>query len=225
MDTRFALQTCQAVLADWQSSADGPDLSQQENLRAQAIVSSKRREQFLAGRWLVKTMLCDALGGTPADWRISADVDAKPRVLGHNVQISIAHSGDFVACALADGAVGIDVERANARRSIAGIAEWVCNADEQLALRAVHGDMAMLEFNRLWTRKEARLKQYGLPFGISALRAIQTAPVDGNAAMGGSWCFAQQGLVLSLAADGLKSLQARWPVQWHADTVQWHRYV
>ncbi|MES2947871.1 MAG: 4'-phosphopantetheinyl transferase superfamily protein [Pseudomonadota bacterium] len=213
------------MLADWQSSAHGPALSQQENLRAQAIVSSGRREQFLAGRWLAKTLLCEALGGTPVDWRISADADAKPRVLDTSVQISIAHSGDYVACALADAAVGIDVERVNTKRSITGIAEWVCNADEQLALRALQGDLAMLEFNRLWTRKEARLKQYGLPFGIAALRAIQTAQTDGNTAMGGTWCFAQQGLVLSLAADGLPNLRVRWPAQWHADTVQWHRYA
>ena len=225
MDPRFALQTCNAVLADWQSSVDGQTLSQPENLRAQAIKSSQRREQFLAGRWLAKTLLCEALGGTPGDWRISADTDAKPHVLDHGVQISIAHSGDFVACALADGAVGIDVERTNARRSIAGIAEWVFSADEQLALRALHGDLAMLEFNRLWTRKEARLKQHGQPFGIAALRAIQSSTVDGNAATGGTWCFTQQGLVLSLAADGLQNLRARWPAQWHADTVHWHRYV
>ncbi len=225
MDPRFALQTCAALLAEWQSGEKGGALSQDEVLRAQTITSAARRQQFLAGRWLAKTMLCDAIGGTPAAWRISTDPQTKPSVLDHSVHISIAHSGDYVACALAEEAVGIDVERVNTRRPVVDMAQWICSEEEQLGLRGLHGDMAQLRFNRLWTRKEARFKQRGQPFDIAALCAIQTTPVDGRAANGGTWCFVQQGLVGSLAANGLRQLRTRWPTPWRVDPVQWHQYL
>lgn len=225
MGPRFALQTCEVLLAEWQSGAGRQGLSQEESLRAEAILSAARRRQFLAGRWLAKTMLCEAIGGTPAAWCISADPHTKPRVLNHSVQISIAHSGDYVACALADEAVGIDLERTNARRPLVDMAQWVCNAAEQRCLHVSGGDVDPLQFNRLWTRKEARLKQLGLPFDITALRAIQTTPVDEIEADGGTWCFVQMGMVVSIAANDLRQLHARWPAHWRADPVQWHRYV
>lgn len=224
MDFRFAVQTCAALLADWQSTTGGRALSQDESLRAQAIASTPRRDQFLAGRWLARTMLCDVLGGTPSDWRISADGLTKPQVIDHPVQISIAHSAEFVACAIGQEAVGIDVERINHRRSVAGIAQLVCSDAEQWALSALPSDAAACEFHRIWTRKEARLKQLGLPFGIAELRGVQTAPAQCDAANVGTWCCAPQGLILSVAAPGVQQLDARWPAHWPIDAVQWHRY-
>lgn len=222
---RLALQTCEALLAECQSEAGEQALSTEERLRAQSIVSGVRRQQFLAGRWLAKTMLCDAFGSTPADWRISADPQTKPHVLDYPIHLSIAHSGDYVACALADAAVGTDLERTKARRPVVDMAQWVCSDEEQLGLRGLQGEAAQLQFNRLWTRKEAWLKQSGLPFDIAALRVIQTTPVAEDEANGGTWTFAQQGLVVSLAASDLQQLRTRWPAQWLVDPAQWHRYL
>ena len=225
MGPRFALRTCGAVLAECQSVAGEQAFSAEEKLRAQAITSPGRRRQFLAGRWLAKTLLCDAFGSTPANWRISADPQTKPRVLDHSVHISIAHSGDYVACALAVEAVGIDLERIKTGRPVVDMAQWVCSDEEQLGLSGLNGDAAQLQFNCLWTRKEARLKQSGLPFDVGALREIQTAPIGKEEANGGTWTFAKQGLVVSVAANGLQHLRTGWPVQWLADPVQRHLYL
>lgn len=225
MDPRFAVQTCEALLADWQSSTDGGALSQDEDLRVQAIASVGRRQQFLAGRWLARTMLCDALGGAPTDWRITADALTKPQVLDHPVHISIAHSGGFVACAMAAVAVGIDVERVNNRRSVSDMAQLVCSDAEQLALRALPPDAASHAFHCMWTRKEARLKQRGLPFGMAELRTIQTTSCDSEGATVGTWCCTPLGWVLSLAAQDLQHLHARWPAHWRVDPAQWHCYL
>ncbi len=223
---RFSLQTCEALLAERQAAdAEGQCLSLDESLRVQAINSAARRRQFLAGRWLAKTMLCETLGGTPAAWRISADPRTKPRVLDHDVQISIAHSGDYVACAIADEAVGIDLERTNVRRRVIDMAQWVCSTEEQLSLSGLQGDVLQLQFNRLWTRKEARLKQHGQPFDLAALRAIQAMPVEKVGADGGTWCFSPLGLVVSLAANDVRELHVRWPIHWQVDPVHWYRYV
>ncbi len=225
MGLRFALQPCAALLAEYQSEAGEQTLSADEKSRTRSITTVARRQQFLAGRWLARTMLCDAFGSARADWRISADPQTKPCVLDHSAHLSIAHSGDYVACALADEAVGIDVERIKARRPVVDMAQWVCSLKEQHMLRGLDGDEVHMQFARLWTRKEARLKQSGHPFDIAALRNIHSTLVDREAANAGTWSFAQQGVVVSLAANGFDHLHTSWPAHWVAEPVQWHRYL
>jgi 4'-phosphopantetheinyl transferase len=222
---RFALQTCAALLAEYQAVAGAHTLSPDEQSRVESITSATRRQQFLAGRWLARTLLCETFGSMPAGWRISADPQRKPCVLNHFAHISIAHSGDYVACALADEAVGIDLERISVRRPVVDMAQWVCSVEEQHVLAALNGDGVHVQFTRMWTRKEARLKQSGLPFDTAALRNIRTMPADLCTADGGTWTFVQQGVVVSLAAHGLEHLHTGWPAHWIADPVQWHHYL
>lgn len=226
MDPRFEIQTCESLLSDWRARSHEAALSLEERIRAQAIVSPARREQFLAGRWLVKRMLAEAQGGSPEDWRISADGHGKPGVVGHDLQLSIAHSGPFVACCIADQAVGIDVERLDRVRPITDMAALVCSADEQSALHALHGDAVGERFFQLWTCKEARLKQWGLPFDVVALRGIHMVPVESAEAQVGTWCFfGQQKVMLSLAIEGLSQLRTQWPSHWVASPMQGCRYI
>lgn len=225
VNPRLGVQLCDALLADCQLQMQDQNVPEHEHLRAQAIASPARRRQFLAGRWLAKTLLSEALGGTPADWHITADPHSKPQVMGVGAHLSIAHSGDIVACALAETAVGVDVERINPRRSVEDIAQWVCSPQEQAALGALHHEEAMLLFNQFWTCKEARLKQLGLPFDMAALRAIGVCPSESASADAVTWQLVRQGCVLSLAGRGLGALQTRWPSDWIADQVRWHQYV
>lgn len=223
---QFAIQTCEALLADWHASAGPHNQPADERQRADAIASLTRRRQFLAGRWLAKVLLHSATGLPPVEWRISADAQAKPHVLGSDqLHLSISHSGDYVACALAGEAVGIDLESRHRLRPVHDMALWACSTQEQRALREVSLEQAQIPFNRMWTRKEARLKQRGLPFDLAALQATETIPVDDATADVGTWCFAQLGLVVSVAAQGLQQLHTQWPPHWRAEPVQWHRYV
>nr|WP_295777191.1 4'-phosphopantetheinyl transferase superfamily protein [Rhodoferax sp.] len=197
-----------------------------EKIRLQAIASLNRREQFLAGRWLAKNMLAEAQGGSPSDWCISADGHAKPIVVGHDLQLSISHSGPFLACCIADHAAGIDVERFDQARPVGDMATLVCSGPEQSALRALQGDALTQQFYKLWTCKEARLKQLGSPFDMDALRAIQTEPTEEVDAHVGTLSFlGEQNVMLSLAVEGLPRLHARWPAHWVAGPTQWHRYI
>jgi 4'-phosphopantetheinyl transferase len=195
-------------------------------MRLQAIASITRREQFLAGRWLAKNMLVEARGGSPEDWHIDADAQKKPSVMGHDLELSIAHSGPFVACCISDHTVGIDVERIDRVRPVVDVATLVCSGHEQTVLHGLQGNELTQHFYQLWTCKEARLKQLGAAFDMNALRAIQIAPTEGAEAQVGTWYFlGRQNVVLSLAAGGLSRLQARWPAHWVAGPTQWHRYI
>ena len=222
---RFEIQTCASLLAELGSGAQAAVFSIEERARAQSIASATRRNQFLAGRCLAKRMLGEALGGSPADWHICADATRKPQVLGHTVELSIAHSGPVVACCIADEPVGVDVERMGRARPVADMAVLVCSAAEQHALQAYQAEAAQALFMQWWTCKEARLKQLGLPFGLAELRAIQTAPVESACAEVLTWCFAQPGVVVSLVASALADVKPHWPGDWQLRTTLWHRYT
>ncbi len=233
---QFEIQTCESLLAGLPSGTPNAafagvtavtavtEFTQDECTRAQSIVSATRRAQFLAGRRLAKRMLSQALGGSPTDWPISADATAKPQVVGHDLQLSIAHSGPFVVCSIANQPVGIDIEQLTRARPVADMARLVCSDAEQRALQELHGDDASLLFLQWWTRKEARLKQYGLPFGFAALRAIETTAADPFDADVATWCFQEPRLVVSLAGAGLSGVHTCWPDTWHSNTLEWHRY-
>jgi 4'-phosphopantetheinyl transferase len=226
VDPRFEIHTCAHLLAEWRSHSSESALTHEEEIRLQAIASINRREQFLAGRWLAKKMLTEVAGGSPESWCIDADSQTKPRVVGHDLQLSISHSGPFVACCIAGLACGIDVERGDHARPVAEMAALVCSGQEQGALSNVAGHALTQHFLQLWTCKEARLKQLGLPFDVNALRSIQMEPVDPVHAQVGTWrFFGQHNVVLSLAVEGLSRLRARWPADWTAGTTQWHCYI
>lgn len=226
MDPRFEIQTNAHLLADWRGSSSQGALTHAEAMRLRAIASVTRRDQFLAGRWLAKKMLAEAQGGSPGDWSISAEGHAKPVVVGHDLHLSISHSGPFVACCIADHAVGIDVEKTDRARPLADMATLVCSGLEQIALRALNGDALTQHFFQLWTGKEARLKQLDLPFGMDALRTIHMAPAEKTEADLGTWYFmGQHQVMLSLAARSVGRARARWPADWVVGPAQWHRYI
>lgn len=74
-----------------------------------------------------------------------------------NAQFSISHCKDAVAVAIADAAVGIDVESVN--RYDADVAKYCCNADELLQIE--HSADKSLKFIEIWTKKESLLKRNG----------------------------------------------------------------
>jgi len=74
-----------------------------------------------------------------------------------NVHFNISHSGQYVACAVANRPVGIDVQVIGAYRP--DVAARVCTGKELARLRA--SDDPAIELARLWTQKEASLKMLG----------------------------------------------------------------
>lgn len=226
MDPQFEIATCTSLLSEWRSKTFEFAFTQQEALRAEAIVSTARREQFLAGRWLAKKMLVQSCGGAPESWQIDADGSAKPGVIGHDLQLSISHSGPYVACCIADHAVGIDIEGFGHERPVVDLATLACSAREQSALRSLQGDALNQSFFQLWTCKEARLKQFGASFDLNAMCALETMPAERAQAQVGTWCFmGQQKVMLSLAVEGLSRVSGRCPAGWVVGPAQWQTYI
>lgn len=78
-----------------------------------------------------------------------------------DVHFNISHSGMYVACAVADRPVGIDVQMISEYKP--NVADRVCSKAELAKIAA--SDNPAAEFTKLWTRKEAYVKWTGEGIG------------------------------------------------------------
>jgi phosphopantetheinyl transferase len=135
--------------------------------------SDLRRRQSVQARILARDLL------PPGDWRITADGDGRPVILDSDDRpgpdLSISHSGRWVAAALADqGRIGVDLEVPRPGRDILGIAERYFSQAECRVV-AAEGEPALLAF---WTMREAIAKALG--GGLA-----QALALDGTGLVGG----------------------------------------
>ena len=135
-------------------------------------------------------MIRRVTGGAP----LTVNEHGKPYAEG-GVYISVSHSGRCVAIAVDDSEVGLDVEK------------WPDRDHNKLARRFYHpnelsyvkqAEDSRRAFTRVWTRKEAYLKQLGV--GVSTdLRAFDTLSGELNDRI---VSFDLDGYALSVCAAG-----------------------
>ena len=132
------------------------------------------RERFLAGCALAKMAIADYSGQRPGDvsfdrtCRNCGRPHGKPALRGGRLELSVAHSGDLVAVALATAPVGVDVEQLEGRTRPLGrdgdpdaLARLTLADTERAALAAVPPPGRARAFLVAWTRKEAVTKATG----------------------------------------------------------------
>jgi 4'-phosphopantetheinyl transferase len=131
--------------ADW--------LSASERERIATLRVPARRAQYLAGHWLARQLLARGFGDDAARWLLVECRSRPPTVDGLDaLRVSISHSGDWGAAALAGVPIGVDLEQ-RPRTLDAAIAPLLLNAGE--AADACDGD-ALLQ---RWVAKEAWIKR------------------------------------------------------------------
>lgn len=133
------------------SEMASPALRQQEPEKSQ-------RASWLAGRVLLSTMLSPA--PVPA---IVYGPNGKPHFKNDiPLWFNISHSGDDIALVISDeGEVGCDLEVIRPRNNVPRIARAVFSDAEQQQLALADEEEQSSAFWRIWTRKEALLKQSG----------------------------------------------------------------
>jgi len=96
----------------------------------------------------------------------------KPRLVdGDGLEFSWARSGGVGVLAVARGrAVGVDVERVDARRALGPIAEQLFAAEEATELGSLPEDGRVKRFFELWTQKEAYAKALGTGLSVPLRR-------------------------------------------------------
>lgn len=198
--------------------------------RAEAcgISREERRLQFLAGRHLLRGLLSEALGGTPSHWEIRRRPNGPPQLLNApGICLSVSHSGPWIACAIADRQVGIDVEQHKPGRVISELAELSCHPDEVTLLNHLKEEDSILRFLEIWTLKEAWIKQHKTSLTPYLLTTLKTTPVITNDHPGqaGSWLFREARLALALACDDMPPRIAPLLLAdgLHGSSVRFHR--
>lgn len=83
-------------------------LSEAEQHRVGCLESEDDRRRFVLGADMVRSMLAEALDCAPIHIDI-ADFDHKKSKI-EDMYYSVGHSGSYVACAISDRPVGIDIE-------------------------------------------------------------------------------------------------------------------
>lgn len=142
--------------------------------RDREFASSKRRQEFLCGRSLLRRMLQDRTGAPAASHQLEISKDGKPECVD-GPAISITHAGDRVACSIVDsGAIGIDLEVVAVRRDPMKLANKFFSAEESGWLSTQPVD----RFFMLWVLKEAYVKAIGRSIfgGINRLRCRVLPP-------------------------------------------------
>ncbi len=177
---------------------DGEELARQSRFRLQAD-----RDRHLLGRSLARLVLAERTGCAPEkvafELRCLSCEDksrtgaaggdrsphGKPVPVGaaRGWEISVSHSGEWVALALArEVAVGVDVERVSETRDLDGLAGYTLADAEHEVWRTLPEEGRTGAFFGYWARKEALLKATGL--GLSGgLRRVTVSPPHTRARM------------------------------------------
>jgi phosphopantetheinyl transferase len=185
-------------------------LNAEERARLAAISATRRRLQFIAGHHLARCMAAAWAGGTPDEWQLQAQPGGAPMLVapsGHAAapSVSLSHSGDWVGCAVADVAIGLDLESHTSARDLGALAHHVLSATELAHWRTLPTAEQPAAFYALWTLKEAQGKHAGTGLRLHQARQQSFVAGTGADAPGSTW----QAPGLSVGVFGEPGLRVR----------------
>lgn len=154
-----------------------PILDSSEAERAASISHLLVREEFVKTRALLRTVLGAYTDRSPRDFTFTTGVNGKPRLVGDDqIHFNVSHAAGRALIAIAPGAVGIDIERADKSINHLAVAAEIFSPEEYAAVeRAPRLDRSEIFFT-IWTRKEAYLKATGCGFSANLERISSMTP-------------------------------------------------
>ncbi|MCC6981719.1 MAG: 4'-phosphopantetheinyl transferase superfamily protein [Bauldia sp.] len=136
-----------------------PALSPAEAERAARYRRSEDRSRFIIGRGLLRRLLGDRLAVAPRSLPIEAGPFGKPALAG-GPGFNVSHSGRWIAIAIGDREVGIDIEE---RIALDPLPLAALSPEEQARVRRAADPLDA--FLSIWVAKEAVLKADGRGLG------------------------------------------------------------
>jgi phosphopantetheinyl transferase len=130
--------------------------------RLSRLSHPRRRAQFILVRRLLGAVLLSQFGEISKVWHLDMS-SPKPRIVGPDApEISLSHSREWVACAVARVEVGLDVEHCR-ERDFSSLVEHIYDNDPEALRRflTLSGNERRNHFYRMWTLKEATFKLHG----------------------------------------------------------------
>lgn len=145
-------------------------LSEYRRQKLSKVKAPSLRRQMIAAEWLLIKAVRDYAPQTTLPLEITCAERGKPRFRELPLCFSLSHSGPFVACAIADHEIGLDIQEHVKNKAF--LAERFFSAEEKRFLQEQRDqDRA---FTALWALKESYLKATGE--GLS--RALDGFSVD-----------------------------------------------
>ncbi len=137
-----------------------PVLQPDEVEQARRFRVSVPRNEFVAGRAMLRLLLARELGCVPREVRLRLGAQGKPMVDG--IEFNVAHTRGVVLIALSRaGAVGLDIEREDRTVEAVDIARASFHPEEVQWIEQTAEAERPAAFFRCWTRKEAVTKADG----------------------------------------------------------------
>jgi 4'-phosphopantetheinyl transferase len=152
----------------WRFPASGLDfscLSKAEIERASRFRLTEDKLRFSVGRQGLRLLLSKYLAKDNREILLSNDQGGKPFLLDNSsgIYFNISHSGNWVLVALADGEIGIDIEKIKIGFQFCDLTEECFSKKEQVYISSSKNQLHA--FYVLWTRKEAFIKACGFGLG------------------------------------------------------------
>lgn len=199
---RIHLARIDAVAA--RARAAGLDwLTTAERARLAGMQAPARQASFLAGHWLAREQAAAWLRRDVDALVLDVHPDGRPRLRADNtaapLHVSISHSDGWLALALADAPVGVDLELPQRTRDWLALARFVFSPAETRWLQDVPDAERAGVFHVLWTLKEARGKRHGEGLQPRAARRIAAEACAVDRAEATSWAWGDGALALALA--------------------------
>lgn len=170
-------------------------LSESELSRLERLKIANRRDQFLSGHWLVRRLLRQQFGKLASVWQLIERTNLPPAVLGFDsIEVSISHSGDWIAAAIATSAIGIDLEQRRARDGLLRFQHLL------LAQGETPDSLDLDQLLQRWVAKEAWVKRHhgsALPEQLAELKLL---PANSETANVQLYCTAAFHLAVSAQA-------------------------
>jgi 4'-phosphopantetheinyl transferase len=157
-------------------------LTDAERERLGQIGSEKRRIQFLLGHYLVRHLAAYRYQNEFRDWRLQRNFagqyvlydDHERHLFG-----SISHSGRWIAAAVSDSPIGIDIESLESKqRDYLPIARHIFSSDEVKQLTQTPAHLQGQLFYTFWTLKEASAKRSGQGLRSQVTRSSSSVQAD-----------------------------------------------
>ena len=127
-----------------------------ERIQRQKVEQNARN--MLVGEILAKVAIKRTFGVAIEKQTFAYSKFGKPFLLYYpNIHFNTSHSGNYVACGVSDNPIGVDIQKTVLFKP--DLARRVCNENELNQIKKSRDKAS--EFTKLWTQKEAILKQSG----------------------------------------------------------------
>lgn len=138
-----------------------------ERDRAARIRDPAGGRRWATSRWGLRQILGRYLGQAPGSVELALGEHGKPELAmpPPQLEFNLSHSGDLALVAVADTAVGVDVERIDRDRDFLALAKRALSAEDVEAIGSSPPQLRAAAFYTAWTLHEARLKCGGFSFG------------------------------------------------------------